>query len=141
MNCRPGCGACCIAPSISSPIPGMPGGKPAGARCAQLTAENRCLLFGRPERPAVCLSLRPNAEMCGGSDGEVLARLAEMERETNPNPTRSPQPPSIPSTPLDPPLSGGRKAPPPPLDNANTATPSPDKGRAGEGLENAGEGS
>ena len=28
--CRPGCGACCIAPSITSPIPGMPDGKPVG---------------------------------------------------------------------------------------------------------------
>jgi Fe-S-cluster containining protein len=27
MDCRAGCGACCIAPSISSPIPGMPDGK------------------------------------------------------------------------------------------------------------------
>ncbi|HFY5777145.1 TPA: YkgJ family cysteine cluster protein, partial [Salmonella enterica subsp. enterica serovar Typhimurium] len=27
MDCRSGCGACCIAPSISSPIPGMPYGK------------------------------------------------------------------------------------------------------------------
>ncbi|HNF77692.1 MAG TPA: YkgJ family cysteine cluster protein, partial [Thauera aminoaromatica] len=26
MDCRPGCAACCIAPSISSPIPGMPHG-------------------------------------------------------------------------------------------------------------------
>jgi len=84
MNCRPGCGACCIAPSISSSIPGMPGGKPAGARCAQLTAENRCLLFGRPERPAVCLRLGPSAEMCGRSAAEALARLAEMERATKP---------------------------------------------------------
>ncbi|EQA7518310.1 YkgJ family cysteine cluster protein, partial [Shigella flexneri] len=24
MECRPGCGACCTAPSIFSPIPGMP---------------------------------------------------------------------------------------------------------------------
>ena len=30
MECRTDCGACCIAPSISSPIPGMPQGKPAG---------------------------------------------------------------------------------------------------------------
>lgn len=30
FECRPGCGACCIAPSISSPIPGMPEGKAAG---------------------------------------------------------------------------------------------------------------
>ena len=65
MECRVGCGACCIAPSISSPIPGMPGGKPAGVRCAQLTDDNRCKLFGRPERPLVCVSLRPSAEMCG----------------------------------------------------------------------------
>jgi Fe-S-cluster containining protein len=28
LACRPGCGACCIAPSIASPIPGMPQGKP-----------------------------------------------------------------------------------------------------------------
>ncbi len=40
--CRAGCGACCIALSISSPIPGLPAGKPAGVRCPQLTADNRC---------------------------------------------------------------------------------------------------
>ena len=48
MDCRVGCGACCIALSISSPIPGMPNGKPAGVRCVQLTPDNRCLLFGQP---------------------------------------------------------------------------------------------
>ncbi|NBX68342.1 MAG: YkgJ family cysteine cluster protein, partial [Proteobacteria bacterium] len=36
MECRIGCGACCIAPSISSPLPGMPHGKPAGVRCVNL---------------------------------------------------------------------------------------------------------
>ncbi|PAS17689.1 hypothetical protein CGT75_04930, partial [Vibrio cholerae] len=50
MDCRLGCGACCIAPSISSPIPGMPNGKPAGVRCVQLNEDNLCQLFGRPER-------------------------------------------------------------------------------------------
>lgn len=84
MDCRPGCGACCIAPSISSHVPGMNQGKPAGVRCVQLTAENRCRLFGRPERPAVCRSLRPSPEMCGGSDAEAMSRLAEMERATEP---------------------------------------------------------
>lgn len=54
MECRVGCAACCIAISISSPIPGMPEGKPAGVPCPQLTAERRCGLFGRPERPDVC---------------------------------------------------------------------------------------
>ena len=84
MECRVGCGACCIAPSISSRIPGMPGGKPAGVRCAQLTLDNRCALFGRPERPAVCASLRPSAEMCGETDKEALIWLARLERETSP---------------------------------------------------------
>ena len=82
MNCRPGCGACCIAPSISSPIPGMPRGKPAGVRCIQLDELNRCRLFGRPERPAVCGSLRPQAEMCGDSNEHALLWLQRLESLT-----------------------------------------------------------
>lgn len=84
MDCRAGCGACCIAPSISSPIPGMPGGKPAGVRCAQLTPGSRCALFGRPERPAVCLGLRPAPEMCGASADEALRLLTRLELATRP---------------------------------------------------------
>jgi uncharacterized protein len=84
MDCRIGCGACCIAPSISSPIPGMPDGKPAGVRCVQLSSDNRCLLFGKPERPAVCSRLRPAEEMCGASAEEALARLAFLEHATAP---------------------------------------------------------
>jgi uncharacterized protein len=84
MDCRIGCGACCIALSISSPIPGMPEGKPAGVRCVQLTEDNRCLLFGQPERPEVCTRLRPSAEMCGTTSEEALAYLAELERATRP---------------------------------------------------------
>ncbi len=84
MDCRPLCAACCIAPSISSPIPGMPNGKPAGVRCVQLTPENRCALFGRPERPAVCASLRPSEEMCGATDAQALATLTLLERATAP---------------------------------------------------------
>ncbi len=85
MDCRVGCGACCIAPSISSPIPGMPDGKPAGVRCVQLTDDNRCKLFGLPERPAVCVRLRPSEEMCRDSAEEALAGLAELERLTRPD--------------------------------------------------------
>ncbi|KAB8144449.1 YkgJ family cysteine cluster protein [Chloroflexia bacterium SDU3-3] len=84
MECRIGCGACCIAPSISSPIPGMPDGKPAGVRCIQLSEDNRCRLFGRPERPAVCGSFRPSPETCGATDAEALATLTLMERATAP---------------------------------------------------------
>ena len=82
--CRPGCGACCIAPSISSPIPGMPHGKPAGVRCVQLTDANLCALFGKPERPRVCVALRPSAAMCGPDREHALAFLADLERRTRP---------------------------------------------------------
>jgi len=82
VDCRPGCGACCIAPSISSPIPGMPHGKPAGIPCVQLLPDYRCALFGRPERPAVCASLRPTDEMCGANRIEALAYLTALERAT-----------------------------------------------------------
>lgn len=81
-QCRPGCGACCIAPSISSPIPGMPGGKPAGTRCIQLDEARRCRLFGAPARPAVCASLSPTAEMCGDGREHAMAWLARLERLT-----------------------------------------------------------
>ncbi|MBN1993890.1 MAG: YkgJ family cysteine cluster protein [Anaerolineae bacterium] len=85
MECRPGCGACCIAMSISSPIPGMPHGKPAGVRCIQLTPDNRCRLFGQPNRPAVCAQLRASEEMCGHNAEEALARITELERLTRPD--------------------------------------------------------
>jgi len=84
--CRPGCGACCTAPSISSPIPGMPQGKPAGVRCVQLDEQQRCRIFGQPTRPAVCGQLMPSQEMCGPQDdgGQharvYLARLEELTR-------------------------------------------------------------
>jgi Fe-S-cluster containining protein len=84
MDCRAGCGACCIALSISSPIPGMPGGKPAGVRCVQLGEDNLCRIFGLPERPEVCNRLRPSAEMCGETSEHALAYLAELERATAP---------------------------------------------------------
>ena len=87
MNCRPGCGACCTAPSISSPIPGMPQGKPAGVRCIQLGDDARCRIFGRPERPAVCGGLMPSVEMCGASNGQALAYLERLERLTAPEST------------------------------------------------------
>ncbi|UZW60970.1 YkgJ family cysteine cluster protein [Lysobacter enzymogenes] len=84
MHCRDRCGACCIAPSITSPIPGMPHGKPAGIPCVQLDDELRCRLFGRPERPRFCGSLQPRAEMCGQSREQALAGLLKLDRATAP---------------------------------------------------------
>ena len=76
MQCRPGCGACCIAPSISSLA------KPAGQNCRHLTADFRCTVFGRAERPACCPGLRPSADMCGETREQALAWLTELERAT-----------------------------------------------------------
>jgi Fe-S-cluster containining protein len=84
MKCRAGCGACCIALSISSPIPGMPEGKPAGVRCVQLSRENLCLLYGKPQRPAVCFALRASAQMCGSTREEALEYLRDLEEATKP---------------------------------------------------------
>lgn len=84
MKCRASCGACCIAPSISSPIPGMPHGKPAGVRCIQLDAENRCRIFGKPERPAFCGGLQASEEMCGASREHAMQWLTSLERLTAP---------------------------------------------------------
>ncbi len=84
MTCREGCGACCIAPSISTPIPGMPNGKPAGVACVQLLPDMRCAIFGQPERPAVCASLRPTQEMCGADRTAALSFLARLESDTKP---------------------------------------------------------
>ncbi|WP_164497346.1 YkgJ family cysteine cluster protein [Corticimicrobacter populi] len=84
LSCRDDCGACCIAPSITSPIPGMPDGKPAGVRCIQLDASHRCLIFGRPERPAFCGGLQPAADMCGPHREHAIRWLGDLERATAP---------------------------------------------------------
>ena len=62
----------------------MPDGKPAGVRCAQLTYDNRCAIFGRADRPDVCTRLRPSPSMCGMSRDEAIATLTAMELATQP---------------------------------------------------------
>lgn len=84
MQCRANCGACCIAPSITSPIPGMPQGKPAGVPCVQLDGDNRCRLFGKPERPVFCGGLQPSAEMCGSGQEHAMHWLTSLESLTAP---------------------------------------------------------
>ena len=83
-RCRGGCAACCIAPSISSPIPGMPRAKPAGVPCVQLTADLSCRLFGLESRPGVCTSLAPSPEMCGSDRAAALTYLRRLEQDTAP---------------------------------------------------------
>ncbi len=83
IQCRSGCGACCIALSISSPIPGMPGGKPAGIPCVQLDEQLGCKIFGHPSRPVVCSSLQPSSEMCGDNREHAMSFLHRLERLTS----------------------------------------------------------
>lgn len=83
MNCRLGCGACCIAPSISSPIPGMPNGKAAGERCIQLSKDNLCLLFNDPRRPQVCLQFKPDRDICADTAQQALNNLQFLQDMTD----------------------------------------------------------
>jgi len=62
----------------------MPHGKPAGVRCVQLGADERCLIFSQPERPAVCASLQPQADMCGDRRSHAMVFLSRLERLTVP---------------------------------------------------------
>ena len=79
MECRSGCGACCIYPSISSPIPGMPNGKPAGVHCIQLADDLSCKIFNSPNRPKVCGGFKPEKIICGNSAEEAYSILASLE--------------------------------------------------------------
>jgi uncharacterized protein len=62
----------------------MPYGKPAGIPCVQLLPDYRCAIFGRPERPAFCTSLRPSDEMCGFSRADALSLIERLEMATKP---------------------------------------------------------
>ena len=84
MECRPRCGACCIAPSISPTLPALPHGKAAGERCPHLTDDIECALFGKVERPATCVGLRPQVEMCGTSSADAMQTLLHWEALTRP---------------------------------------------------------
>lgn len=72
----------------------LPDGKPAGVRCVQLDAQDRCQIFGDPRRPAVCDSLQPSPEMCGDSPQQAMIWLAGLEAATNPATAATPSLPA-----------------------------------------------
>jgi len=89
MDCRVGCGACCIAPSISSPLPGMPNGKPAGVTCVNLDlASHRCRIWNQADYPDVCRRFQAEPDACGVSRGEALELLAVLELTTTDQPNQ-----------------------------------------------------
>jgi len=85
MKCRSACGMCCIAPSISAPIPGMPNGKLAGERCINLDPESfACILWGGKDYPDFCRAFQPGLEFCGNNQAEAEQILTMLEAETKP---------------------------------------------------------
>ncbi|WP_027859838.1 YkgJ family cysteine cluster protein [Marinobacterium jannaschii] len=85
MQCRPGCAACCIAPSINIPLPGMPQGKPAGVACANLIPETGfCRIWESDSYPEPCRQFRAMPEHCGESRQQALRLIGLLESETAP---------------------------------------------------------
>ena len=78
MDCREKCAACCIALSISSPIPGMPGGKPAGVRCIHLLEDLRCNIYNTGTKPKVCDDFKAEKDFCGTDQEEALKILFSL---------------------------------------------------------------
>ena len=79
MKCHK-CGVCCTEISISSALPGMPNGKPAGVPCMHLVG-NLCSLFDSGSRPPICGSFRAEPLVCGtnGTEASILIRRLELQ--------------------------------------------------------------
>ena len=77
MNCRENCGACCVGLSISSAIPGLPDGKPAGMRCIHLSNDLKCLIY--EQRPKVCQNFKAELDFCGTTREEALDVFYKLE--------------------------------------------------------------
>lgn len=84
-HCRAGCGACCIAPSITQAFFGMPDGKAAGVACVHLDRRLGCALFGDPRRPALCADFAPEPAVCGDSREQAMHNLQELEVLSSPS--------------------------------------------------------
>ena len=84
MDCRKGCGACCIAPSISSPLPGLPFGKMPGERCQHLNDLLQCSLIDDERRPDACRRFSADEDCCGSNRFEALQILRRLESDSSP---------------------------------------------------------
>jgi len=85
MKCRIGCGACCIAPTITSPLPNMPDGKPSGVACVNLdTVTLTCRIWGQENYPEFCASYRACEEICGSTKEQALKNIYYLDELTRP---------------------------------------------------------
>lgn len=83
MKCRPACGACCIAPSINTPMPNMPQGKAANEPCANLDLNTLyCRIWENSEYPKHCYDFVPCEDVCGESREEALQLIQTLETLT-----------------------------------------------------------
>ncbi len=78
MDCRLGCGACCIFIDISSSIPNHPNGKAAGVRCKNMNNNNVCDIYNTDEYPKVCHNYKAEIEFCGNTFGESKKILIKL---------------------------------------------------------------
>lgn len=84
MECRIGCGACCIAASFTQGFYGMPEGKKSGERCVHLDEQHLCKIFLDPRRPKACADFMPEVSVCGNSFEEAYEQLIKLEQLTSP---------------------------------------------------------
>lgn len=62
----------------------MPEGKPAGVRCAHLTENLQCDIFGLTSRPKVCSDFQPTLDVCGNTANEAIWLITDLEQQTSP---------------------------------------------------------
>jgi Fe-S-cluster containining protein len=80
MQCHDNCAACCIAPQITSALPNMLQGKPAGTACFNLGKDLRCQVYN--DRPQVCRDFNASEYTCGNNHIQALKLLGELEEAT-----------------------------------------------------------
>ncbi len=86
MECRIGCGMCCIAPSIVQPMPGMPEGKSAGQPSVNLDLETyTCRIWGSDNYPLFCHQFQAEEAFCGSNRSEAEQILTWLEEDTRPH--------------------------------------------------------
>ena len=83
LLCHNNCAACCSVISISSSLPSMPFGKPAGLRCIKLNDENLCTIHEKDNYPLVCKNFKMNYETCGTSAEQAIYNLEILENLTS----------------------------------------------------------
>ena len=81
MECRVGCGACCIALSISESFKNHPNGKKAGERCQNLDDNNSCSIWGTEDYPKTCQGFQAEKDWCGTNFQQALEILNKFENQ------------------------------------------------------------